>query len=161
MSRDPDLPETVAQLVTPQGLRVLSNLGNLGASASRWNREELVAFRVVNLYSYVCNGTFIRFFHFDFGSHYAEYLNATTANEQLDVVRNHPEDTCIRVSSTKWLDLENNQDVLLSICHILTRLRVEEGEASDLSEEDDEADRQLAATPERMDVSSGSDGFDV
>ncbi|EJP61498.1 uncharacterized protein BBA_09577 [Beauveria bassiana ARSEF 2860] len=63
-----------------------------------------------------------------------------------------------RVASTH---LENNQDVLLSICHILTRLRVEEGEVSDLSEADHEADRQLAATPERTDVSSGSDGFDV
>ncbi|TWU70497.1 hypothetical protein ED733_000721 [Metarhizium rileyi] len=133
----------------------------VGEAVATWKQYNDTELFPAGLYSYVCNGTFIRFFHFDFGSHYAEYLNATTANEQLDVVRNHPEETCIRVSSTKWLDLENNQDVLLSICHILTRLRVEEGEASDLSEEDHEADRQLAATPERMDVSSGSDGFDV
>lgn len=117
------------------------------------------------MFSYVCNGTFIRFFHFGFGSHYVEYLNAATATEQLDVVQNHPEDTCIRVSSSKWLDLENNQGVRLAICHILTRVRVEEGEASDQSEEDDdqasdqseedhEADRHLVGTPEGMDISS-------
>lgn len=47
MPRDPNLPETVAQLATSEGPRVLSNLGTLGASASRWNQEELVAFRVL------------------------------------------------------------------------------------------------------------------
>ena len=47
MTRKLVIPETVAQLVTLEGPLVLSNLGTLGASASRWNQEELVAFRVL------------------------------------------------------------------------------------------------------------------
>lgn len=44
---DPELPQNVAQLATPHGPLVLLNLDDrLGASASQWNRKELVAFRV-------------------------------------------------------------------------------------------------------------------
>ncbi|KAM3548046.1 hypothetical protein ARSEF4850_009647 [Beauveria asiatica] len=45
---DPDFPETVAQLTTPHGPNVLSNLGDrLGASASTWDGRELEAFRAL------------------------------------------------------------------------------------------------------------------
>lgn len=44
---DFNLPETVAQLATAAGPRVLSNLANLGDSASKWDQKELVAFRVL------------------------------------------------------------------------------------------------------------------
>ncbi|PMB73713.1 hypothetical protein BM221_001137 [Beauveria bassiana] len=43
---DPELPQNVAQLATPHGPLVLLNFDDrLGASASQWNRKELVAFR--------------------------------------------------------------------------------------------------------------------
>ncbi|PMB65191.1 hypothetical protein BM221_008547 [Beauveria bassiana] len=94
-----------------------------------------------SVYSYICNGTFIRFLHFDFGSRYEEYLDAPTENEQLDIVQDYPEDTCVRVSSTKWLDLEEPKDVIHSICHILTRVMME-GHESEESEDQPENDHE-------------------
>ncbi|OAA65090.1 hypothetical protein LEL_10537 [Akanthomyces lecanii RCEF 1005] len=111
----------------------------VGEAVTCWKQQSTTERFRDGVYSYMCNGTSIRFFHLVFGSHFDDYLNAPTENAQLDLVRDHPEDTCIRVSSTKWLDLEKPKDVILSICHILTRLRLEEGH---------EAEPQSEATPE-------------
>lgn len=73
---------------------------------------------------------------------------------QLDLVRNHPEDTCVRVSSTKWLDLEEPDDVILSICHILTRLRLEEShEAVPQSEATPDLEMETSCTSSESDYS--------
>lgn len=68
-------------------------------------------------------------------------MDAPTENEQLDIVQDYPEDTCVCVSSTKWLDLEEPKDVIRSICHILTRVMME-GHESEESEDQPEIDHE-------------------
>ncbi|TQV90194.1 hypothetical protein IF1G_11145 [Cordyceps javanica] len=70
----------------------------VGEAVTRWKQQSTTERFRDGVYSYMCNGTSIRFFHLDFGTRYDDYLDAPTENAQLDLVRDHPEDTCIRIS---------------------------------------------------------------
>ncbi|XWX00654.1 hypothetical protein V2A60_008675 [Cordyceps javanica] len=114
----------------------------VGEAVTTWKHYSHTGLFHGGVYSYICNGSFIRFLHFDFGSRYEGYLDAPTENEQLDIVQDYPEDTCVRVSSTKWLDLEEPKDVIRSICHILTRVMME-GHESEEFEDRPEKDHEV------------------
>ncbi|KAG8410939.1 hypothetical protein J3458_016504 [Metarhizium acridum] len=67
--------------------------------------------------------TFVQFIYFTFGSDYREYIEATTAEEQLRVVNNPEKDTFVYMARTKWYDLRMSEGRRLTACTLLTRLR--------------------------------------
>lgn len=49
--------------------------------------------------------TFIRFVHFEFGSHYEEYLDAASEHMKRTLADDEDKDTFVYMHSTKWFNL--------------------------------------------------------
>lgn len=67
--------------------------------------------------------TFIRFIHFKFGSHYSKYLNTISENEQKDLANRHGEDTCVRMQSTTWVNLQSAEGRKQALCLLFALLK--------------------------------------
>ncbi|ATY61328.1 hypothetical protein A9K55_005861 [Cordyceps militaris] len=89
----------------------------LGEAVLTWRANQILRKRGVILVA-VC-GTFIRFVHFSFGRRYLEYLDATTADEQKQLIGESPGDTCVTMESSKWYNLEESGGRKAALCHLL------------------------------------------
>lgn len=69
------------------------------------------------------SNTFIKFIYFTFGEDYREYLDATTFEKQMELVKDPQKDTFAYMDATKWYDTRMSEARRLTACTILTRLR--------------------------------------
>ncbi|KAG5982534.1 hypothetical protein E4U55_001754 [Claviceps digitariae] len=69
------------------------------------------------------NGTFMRFMHFKFDEHYAQYLDASTAREQLALIDDNTKKTCVHLTCTKWYNLELLGGRKAALCNILAMIK--------------------------------------
>lgn len=67
--------------------------------------------------------TFVRFVHFQFGSDYADLLDATDAEAQIQLVADSGKDTYVQMRSSKWFNLQTCQGRRTVLCHVLALLR--------------------------------------
>ncbi|KAI3219565.1 hypothetical protein DTO012A7_9727 [Penicillium roqueforti] len=67
--------------------------------------------------------TFLRVIYFKFGSHYNEYVDATSKEAQTILVDDENKDTFIYMNSTKWFNLQTSGGRKSALCHILAIIR--------------------------------------
>jgi hypothetical protein len=64
--------------------------------------------------------------HFHFGSDYAEYIEAAKsgdAERQTELINDRSKDTCVRMRSCKWANLQTCEGRRVALCHVLALLR--------------------------------------
>lgn len=67
--------------------------------------------------------TFIRFVHFEFGSHYGEYIDAASEHLQRTLADDEDKDTFVHMHSTKWFNLQSPEGRKSALCHILALVK--------------------------------------
>lgn len=67
--------------------------------------------------------TFLRFIHFHFGSHYAEYIETTNDMAREALIKDNGKDTFVRMQSSKWFNLQSTEGRRMALCHVLALLR--------------------------------------
>ncbi|CAH0025849.1 unnamed protein product [Clonostachys rhizophaga] len=67
--------------------------------------------------------TFLRFIHFRFGSHYADYIDAVDSSTQEGLLKDIGKDTYVHMESSKWFNLQSSGGRRIALCHVLALLR--------------------------------------
>jgi hypothetical protein len=67
--------------------------------------------------------SFLRFMHFRFGSHYAEYIDTIDEMVQKTLINDSGKDTFVRVQRSKWFNLQAGDGRRMALCHVLALLR--------------------------------------
>ncbi|KJZ76407.1 hypothetical protein HIM_04136 [Hirsutella minnesotensis 3608] len=80
-------------------------------------------YRRCSVFLIAAASTFVRFVHFQFGSHYADLLDATDAEAQEALIADGEKDTYVQMRSSKWLNLQTSQGRRIALCHVLALLR--------------------------------------
>ena len=86
---------------------------------SQWLTEG-VSYSVLGI---AAANTFLRFMHFRFGSHYAEYIDTIDETVQKTLINDSGKDTFVRMQSSKWFNLQAGDGRRMALCHVLALLR--------------------------------------
>ncbi|KFA81330.1 hypothetical protein S40288_08312 [Stachybotrys chartarum IBT 40288] len=106
--------ETLAQCFGEATLRPL-----LSSACLFW----LTSYRRCSVFLIAAASTFVRFVHFQFGSHYADLLDATDPEAQEALIAESEKDTYAYMRSSKWFNLQTSQGRRTALCHVLALLR--------------------------------------
>lgn len=67
--------------------------------------------------------TFVRFIHFEFGHSYGEYLDTSNESDQKSLVESRGEESCVRMQSTRWVNLQSAEGRRRALCHLSALLK--------------------------------------
>ncbi|KAK1749577.1 hypothetical protein QBC47DRAFT_333388 [Echria macrotheca] len=108
----------------------------LGEAVITWkgNQEYLGK----DVFLIAATNVFVRIIHFEFGHGYMEYLDALDEKTQINIANDDENDAFVYMHSTRWLNLQTQDERRIALCHILALLRWHDAEGIRDDTEDSE-----------------------